>query len=80
MVQEDVGGYLHSDISDVEDREQGRELGTVQIQVLLEPTKPGRGSIIPVNLDGVSGFARRFWELPVAPESHHQVKLTDKLT
>jgi hypothetical protein len=50
MVQEDIGGDLHSDISDIEDREQGGELGTVQIQVFLEPTKPGGSGIIPVNL------------------------------
>ena len=60
MVQEDVGRYLHSDVSDVEDREQRGELGTVQIQVFLKPTKPGSSSIIPVNLNRVSGFTCRF--------------------
>lgn len=50
MVQEDIGRYLHSDISDVEDRKQSGELGAMQFQVFLEPTKPGCGGIIPVNL------------------------------
>ena len=80
MVQEDVGRYLHGDISDVEDREQRGELGTVQIQVFLKPTKPGGSGIIPVNLNGVSGFTRRFWALPGCPEAHDGVKLRDKLT
>lgn len=60
MVQEDVGRYLHSNVSDVEDREQRGELGTVQVQVFLKPTKPGGGSIIPVNLNRVSRFTCRF--------------------
>jgi hypothetical protein len=50
MVQEDIGGNLHSDITDVEDREQRSKLGTMQIQVFLESAKSSRGSIIPVNL------------------------------
>jgi hypothetical protein len=50
MVQEDIGGDLHSDITDIEDREQRGELGTVQIQVFLESAKPSCGGIVPVNL------------------------------
>ena len=50
MIQEDIGRNLHSDITDVEDREQCGELGTVQIQVFFESAKPRRGGIIPVNL------------------------------
>lgn len=50
IIQEDIGGDLHSDITDVKRTEQCGELVAVQTQVFLESAESGRGGIIPVDL------------------------------